>query len=104
VLLGMPSGSHCLTCTGVSPSTPTLSSALRLQQWFLTPWQISSSAQMVPQPRAGNACWLSHLRGLACSDFARHYSRNHCCFLFLWVLRCFTSPRSLRLPYVFRQR
>ncbi len=38
------------------------------------------------------------------SDFARHYSRNHCCFLFLWVLRCFTSPRSLQLPYVFRQR
>ena len=44
------------------------------------------------------------LHGLASSDFARHYSRNHCCFLFLWVLRCFTSPRSLQLPYVFRQR
>jgi hypothetical protein len=42
--------------------------------------------------------------GLACSAFARHYLRNHCCFLFLWVLRCFTSPRSLLLPYVFRQR
>ncbi len=42
--------------------------------------------------------------GLACSAFARHYLRNHGCFLFLWVLRCFTSPRSLLLPYVFRQR
>jgi hypothetical protein len=42
--------------------------------------------------------------GLACSAFARHYLRNHGCFLFLWVLRCFTSPRSLQLPYVFRQR
>src|SRR5665811_2339531 len=29
------------------------------------------------------------------SAFARHYLRNHGCFLFLWVLRCFTSPRSL---------
>ena len=41
--------------------------------------------------------------GLASSDFARHYSRNHCCFLFLWVLRCFTSPRSLYPPYIFRR-
>ena len=29
--------------------------------------------------------------GLGCSDFARHYSRNHFCFLFLQVLRCFNS-------------
>jgi hypothetical protein len=39
---------------------------------------------------------------LASSGFARHYSRNHGCFLFLRVLRCFTSPRSLHAPYVFR--
>ena len=37
------------------------------------------------------------------SAFARHYSRNHGCFLFLWVLRCFTSPRSLHTPYTFRR-
>ena len=30
--------------------------------------------------------------GLGCSDFARHYFRNHGCFLFLRVLRWFTSP------------
>ena len=41
--------------------------------------------------------------GLASSPFAHHYSGNRGCFLFLWVLRCFTSPRDLRLPYVFRQ-
>lgn len=41
--------------------------------------------------------------GLASSAFARHYLRNHCCFLFLWVLRCFTSPRSLYPPYIFRR-
>src|SRR6266567_1929566 len=34
---------------------------------------------------------------------AHHYSGNRGCFLFLWVLRCFTSPRYLHLPYVFRQ-
>ena len=35
--------------------------------------------------------------GLGCSEFARHYFRNHCCFLFLQVLRWFTSLSSLRM-------
>ena len=32
--------------------------------------------------------------GLGSSAFARHYSRNRGFFLFLGVLRCFSSPRS----------
>src|SRR3954454_9696240 len=48
---------------------------------------------MLPQPHIRNARRLSHAHGLASSAFARHYSRNHNCFLFLRVLRCFTSPR-----------
>ena len=32
--------------------------------------------------------------GLGCSPLARHYWGNHCCFLFLRVLRCFSSPGS----------
>ena len=36
--------------------------------------------------------------GLGFSDFARHYFRNHCCFLFLRVLRCFSSPGSPPQP------
>ena len=36
--------------------------------------------------------------GLGFSDFARHYFRNHGCFLFLRVLRWFTSPGSLEHP------
>ena len=39
--------------------------------------------------------------GLGCSAFARRYWRNHYCFLFLWVLRWFTSPRCLPPAYVF---
>ena len=39
--------------------------------------------------------------GLGCSAFARRYWRNHCCFLFLWVLRWFTSPRCLLTAYGF---
>ena len=38
------------------------------------------------------------LPGLGCSDFARHYFRNHGCFLFLPVLRWFTSRGSLEHP------
>ena len=46
----------------------------------------------VLQPRTcRNMC------GLGCSAFARHYLRNHYYFLLLWVLRCFSSPRSLSL-------
>jgi hypothetical protein len=36
--------------------------------------------------------------GLGSSEFARHYYRNHGCFLFLRVLRWFTSPGSLEHP------
>ena len=36
-------------------------------------------------------------RGLGSSAFARRYLRNHFCFLFLRLLRCFSSPGSLRM-------
>ena len=35
-----------------------------------------------------------HAFGLGCSLFARRYWGNRSCFLFLRVLRCFSSPRS----------
>ena len=46
-----------------------------------------------PNPR-----WISS-PGLGSSYFARHYFRNRVFFLFLWVLRCFSSPRSLPIHY-----
>ena len=36
--------------------------------------------------------------GLGSSDFARHYFRNRSYFLFLRVLRCFSSPGSPHIP------
>ncbi len=36
--------------------------------------------------------------GLGYSAFARRYLRNRVCFLFLWVLRCFSSPGSPLCP------
>ena len=47
---------------------------------------------MILQPRQ-----CLNIDGLGYSAFARHYLRNHFCFLLLWVLRCFSSPRSLSL-------
>ena len=35
-----------------------------------------------------------YTRGLGSSPVARHYWGNHCCFLFLEVLRCFSSLGS----------
>ena len=42
--------------------------------------------------------------GLGSSPFARHYWGNHCCFLFLEVLRCFSSLRSPPQPNVVDDR
>ncbi len=53
---------------------------------------VVSVAPTVLQPRVSRL----HDRGLDSCGFARHYSRNHCCFLFLQVLRCFSSPGSPR--------
>src|SRR5581483_3714028 len=41
--------------------------------------------------------------GLGSSLFARHYSGGRGFFPFLRVLRCFSSPACLSLPYGFRQ-
>ena len=71
---------------------------IRLQQRFITLRSHGIKTRMLPQPHIRNARRLSHAHGLASSAFARHYSRNHYCFLFLRVLRCFTSPRSLQNP------
>ena len=46
-----------------------------------------------PNPR-----WISS-SGLGSSYFARHYFRNRVFFVFLWVLRCFSSPRSPPIHY-----
>jgi hypothetical protein len=41
--------------------------------------------------------------GLGCFPFARHYLGNHYCFLFLRVLRCFSSPGSPPFAWISQQ-
>jgi hypothetical protein len=52
-------------------------------------------------PHATPACL--HVWSLGCSAFARRYLRNRGCFLFLQVLRWFTSLGWLPEAYVFSQ-
>ena len=47
----------------------------------------------IPRPLTCNAFGLSHMAGLGCFPFARRYWGNRFYFLFLGVLRCFSSPR-----------
>ena len=45
---------------------------------------------------------ISEKTGLGWSPFARRYLGNRCYFLFLQLLRCFSSLGWLVLPYRFR--
>ena len=68
--------------TGLSPSLAGLSSAIPL------------SLEVTPAVRTPTC---SHV-GLGSSHFARRYSGNRCFFLFLRLLRCFSSPGSPPYP------
>ena len=67
-----------LSLTGLSPSLAGLSRTVLLD---------ASVTCAVRTPKC------THL-GLGSSAFARRYLRNHCCFLFLSLLRCFSSGGS----------
>ena len=76
----------CLSSTGLSPTMVRLSRALRLD---IRVYVISPTT---PSPVG---------ESLGYSRFVRHYSGNRVFFLFLRVLRCFSSPGSLHIAYVF---
>ena len=60
--------------------------------------------QIGPTTPSGQRRQAWHPPGLGSSRFARRYSGNRCCFLFLRVLRWFTSPGRLPRDYVFITR
>ena len=82
-----PASLPCLSRTGLSPSLAGLPRTVLLGL-------VVDYAVRTPE------CTHS---GLGSFPFARRYLGNHCCFLFLRVLRCFSSPGSLYmamyLPY-----
>ena len=84
VLLWIPLALTFLSYTGLSPSMACFSKTVLLEL---------SITCCGPNPISITTY------GLGSSCFARHYSRNRFFFLFLWVLRCFSSPRSLLIHY-----
>ena len=76
-------GFNPISPTGLSPSLTYLSRYVRLSVSCL---YRSPYPERISTP------------GLGFSDFARHYFRNRFYFLFLRVLRCFSSPGSPCIP------
>ena len=70
-------GIKTISFTGLSPSM------IQLSRWFYYRFKVHIA---VLQPRL-----CRNNVGLGYSHFAHHYSGNHYCFLFLQVLRCFSS-------------
>ena len=77
---GSPAPDIVFSPTGLSPPPVVLSRTVLLRQYH---------DLRVLQPRIRR-----NEPGLGSSAFARHYSRNHYCFLFLCLLRCFSSAGS----------
>ena len=71
---------------------------VRLGDWFLTPRPLREETKSGPATPLKQRSRAWHSNGLGYSRFARHYSGNRICFLFLRVLRWFTSPGWLRHP------
>ena len=74
------------------------SQALRLGMGLMTSRETRRSLRQRPATPEIQRLRAWHIPGLGCSHFARHYFGNRSCFLFLEVLRCFSSPRSLLQP------
>ena len=85
-----PQGFTCLVVLWILPSFESFS------RTGLSP-SIADFSKVLPVtiqfPYAVRTPRCTH-RGLGSSVFARHYLRNHCCFLFLRLLRCFSSAGS----------
>ena len=82
---GLTLDTHCIysiSPTGLLPSVIGLSSSIRLSK---------PCVMCVRNPRTSS--------GLASFPFARRYLGNRCFFLFLRVLRCFSSPGFLLIHY-----
>ncbi len=86
----VPASSLLASLKRLSRSMAPLSRGVRLTSRLVT-----LLLQVLQPPRHRNDT------GLGCSGFARHYYRNRVCFIFLQVLRWFTSLGLLVPAYVF---
>ena len=90
-----------LSPTGLLPSMDDLSRSIRLDDDFVTfrrPRTAAMARSRDPSDTTHADFNVSAGLGLYCSPFARRYWGNRFCFLFLGVLRCFSSPGSPPAP------
>ena len=66
----------------------------RIITFYDVTFQILLLTLQVPRRGPTTPAMRCHKAGLGSSPVARHYWGNHCYFLFLEVLRCFSSLRS----------
>ena len=88
-----PQGFSCLVVLRILPRAPgfRLRGSHPLRPVFPGPFRYpSASLAAVLTPGCSHP-------GLGSSHFARRYFGNHCCFLLLRLLRCFSSPGSPRM-------
>ena len=88
-VLGIPTSCFDFSSTGLLPSLIGLSSPIRLNLHILI---------------VGPTTPITVVIGLGCFPFARRYLGNRVFFLFLRVLRCFSSPGCLRTTILFIAR
>ena len=81
----VPSVLRSISDTGLSPPMARFSN--------LFSYLIADHVMTVLQPHTPRRVY-----GLGWFPFARRYLGNHFCFLFLGLLRCFSSPRSPQQP------
>ena len=82
----VPPESLGISRTGISPSASRFSKTVPLSFLNLVRWSSTPKNKSF---------------GLASFPFARRYLENRCFFLFLGLLRCFSSPRFPLMHYVF---
>ena len=84
---------------GIQPG----SSGFRLQDFHLLWCSILLLGLTFPVPGGCPTTLSTAVESLGCSPFARRYWGNRSCFLFLRLLRYFSSPGSLALVYGFNE-
>ena len=89
-------GGSSLSPTGLSPSIVGRSRPLRLETYLPSGYLQPSDGNPYNPRNTTPACL--HAAGLGSSRFARRYSGNRYLFLFLAVLRCFSSRGSPPCP------
>ena len=94
----------CFSLTGVSPSLPLFPAGSVKQIFCNLQRNLQIALKRSYYPDVTTAAAFNVDIGLGSSPFARHYLGNRSLFLFLRVLRCFSSPGLASATYLFSSR